>query len=122
MESVRIASSTKHIEEADQNVILFRIQEILSEHRTMLITGILTDLPTYLQFKFYTKVDKEMQAVLREKLLDLSNSKVNLDLYDEIVQEIKKNNNYRVPSTDFFKEINTLLNFVLNPAQLTLMR
>ena len=122
MESVRIASSTKHIEEADQNVILFRIQEILSEHRTMLITGILTDLPTYLQFKFYTKVDKEMQAVLREKLLDLSNSKVNLDLYDEIVHEIKKNNNYRVPSTDFFKEIDTLLNFVLNPAQLTLMR
>jgi len=58
----------KHIEEADQNITLFRIQEILSEHRTMLITGILTDLPTYLQFKFYTKVDKEMQGILRDKL------------------------------------------------------
>src|SRR5688572_14680726 len=99
MKSVRIASSIKQIEEADHNVTLFRIQEILSEHRTMLITGILTDLPTYLQFKFYTKVDKEMQGVLRDKLLDLSNSKVNLDRYDGIVQEIKKNNNYRVPST-----------------------
>ena len=120
MKSIRIASSTKHIEEADHNVTLFSIQEILSEHRTMLITGILTDLPTYLQFKFYTKVDKEMLGIFRAKLLDLSNSKVNLDRYNEIVQEIKKNNNYRVPSAEFFHEIDGLLDSVLNPTQLTL--
>jgi len=122
MKSVRIASTVKHIEEADQNITLFRIQEILSEHRTMLITGILTDLPTYLQFKFYTKVDKDLQDKLRDKLFELSNSKVNLDRYTEIVDEIKKNNSYRVPSTEFFKEIDTLLDSVLNPTQLTLVR
>lgn len=122
MKSVRIVSTVKHIEEADQNITLFRIQEILSEHRTMLITGILTDLPTYLQFKFYTKVDKEAQANLRDKLFELSNSKVNLDRYTEIVEEIKRNNSYRVPSTEFFKEIDTLLDSVLNPTQLTLVR
>jgi|UPI00046FFC2B hypothetical protein len=122
MKSVRIASTVKHIEEADHNITLFRIQEILSEHRTMLITGILTDLPTYLQFKFYTKVDKEMQGVLRDKLWDLSNSKVNLDRYDEIVQEIKKNSSYRVPSADFFREIDSLLDSALNPTQLMLVK
>lgn len=121
MKSVRIASTVKHIEEADHNITLFRIQEILSEHRTMLITGILTDLPTYLQFKFYTKVDKETQGILRDKLLELSNSKVNLDRYDEIVREIKNNSNYRVPSAEFFKEIDTLLDAQLNPTQLQLM-
>jgi hypothetical protein len=122
MKSVRIASSIKHIEEADYNVTLFRIQEILSEHRTMLITGILTDLPTYLQFKFRTKVDKGMLGVLRDKLLDLSNSKVNLDRYNQIVHEIKKNSNYRVPSAEFFREIDGLLESVLNPTQLTLVK
>jgi hypothetical protein len=121
MKSVRIASTVKHIEEADHNITLFRIQEILSEHRTMLITGILTDLPTYLQFKFYMKVDKEMQGILRDKLWDLSNSKVNLDRYDSIVQEIRQNSNYRVPSSEFFKEIDTLLDAQLNPSQLQLM-
>ena len=121
MKSVRIASTIKHIEEADHNITLFRIQEILSEHRTMLITGILTDLSTYLQFKFYTKVDKEMQGILRDKLFELSNAKVNLDRYDEIVQEIKRNSNYRVPSAEFFKEIDTLLDTQLNPTQLQLM-
>lgn len=122
MKTVRIASTVKHIEEADHNVTLFRIQEILSEHRTMLITGILTDLPTYLQFKFYTKVDKEKQGILRDKLWELSNAKVNLDRYDEIVQEIRKNSSYRVPSSEFFKEIDLLLDKHLNPTQLSLVK
>lgn len=122
MKSARIASTVKHIEEADQNITLFTIQEILSEHRTMLITGILTDLPTYLQFKFYTKVDKELQSKLRDKLFELSNAKVNLDRYAEIVSEIRANSNYRVPSTEFFKEIDLLIDSVLNPTQLTLVK
>jgi hypothetical protein len=121
MKSVRIASTVKHIEEADHNVTLFRIQEILSEHRSTLIMGILRDLPTYLQFKFCTKVDKEMQGILRDKLFELSNSKVNLDRYDVIVEEIKNNSNYRVPSQEFFKEIDSLLDAELTPSQLTLM-
>jgi hypothetical protein len=122
MKSVRIASTVKHIEEADHNVTLFRIQEILSEHRSTLIMRILSDLPTYLQFKFYTKVDKDQQGLIRDKLFQLSNSKINLDRYNEIVQEIKNNINYRVPSQEFFKEIDTLLDAELNPSQLTLVR
>src|SRR5688500_5944365 len=122
MKSVRIASTVKHIEEGDQRVTLFRIQEILSEHRSTLIMGILSDLPTYLQFKFYTKVDKEFQGVLRDKLLNLSNSKVNLDCYLDIVHEIEKNSNYRVPSQEFFREIDSLLDSALNPTQLKLVK
>lgn len=84
--------------------------------------GILHDLPTYLQFKFYTKVVKEMQGILRDKLFELSNSKVNLDRYLDIVHEIEKNSNYRVSSQEFFKEIDSLLDTVLNPIQLKLVR
>jgi hypothetical protein len=122
MKSVRIASTVKHIEEADQNVTLFRIQEILSEHRSTLIMRILSDLPTYLQFKFYTKVGTDQQGMIRDKLFELSNSKINLDRYNEIVNEIKNNVNYRVPSQEFFREIDSLLDAELNPSQLTLVR
>jgi hypothetical protein len=122
MKSVRIASTVKHIEEGNERVTLFRIQEILSEHRSMLIMGILSDLPTYLQFKFYTKVDKEMQEILRDKLFELSNSKVSLDRYLDIVDEIEKNSNFRVPSQEFFREIDGLLDTVLNPSQLMLVK
>src|SRR5688572_33329693 len=109
MKSIRIASTVKHIEESDQNVTLFRIQEILSEHRSTLIMRVLSDLPTYLQFKFYAKVDKGVHEILKDKLFELSNSKVNLDRYDDIVQDIKSSNSYRVPSHQFFEEIDTLL-------------
>jgi hypothetical protein len=122
MKSVRIASTVKYIEEGDERVTLFRIQEVLSEHRSTLIMGILSDLPTYLQFKFYAKADKELQGILKDKLFELSNSRVNLDQYLEIVHEIEKNSTYRVPSHDFFKEIDSLLDSVLNPSQLKLVK
>jgi hypothetical protein len=122
MKSVRIASTVKHIEEGDERVTLFRIQEILSEHRSTLVMGILSDLPTYLQFKFYTKVDKEMQGILRDKLFELSNSKVSLDRYLDIVHEIEKNSTFRVPSQEFFREIDSVLDQVLNPTQLKLVK
>ena len=122
MKSVRIASTVKHIEEGDERVTLFRIQEILSEHRSTLVMGILSDLPTYLQFKFYTKVDKGMQGILRDKLFELSNSKVSLDRYLDIVHEIEKNSNFRVPSQEFFREIDSVLDQVLNPTQLKLVK
>ena len=121
MKSVRIASAVKHIEEGDERVTLFRIQEILSEHRSTLVMGILSDLPTYLQFKFYTKVDKEMQGILRDKLFELSNSKVSLDRYLDIVHGIEKNSNFRVPSQEFFREIDSVLDQILNPTQLKLV-
>lgn len=121
MKSVRIAGAVRHIEDADETVTLFRIQEILSEHRSALITRILSDLPTYLQFKFSAKVDKDRQDKLRDKLLDLSNSKVNLDRYAETLQEIKTHDNYRVHSQEFFFEIDTLLDAQLNPTQLQLI-
>ena len=121
MKSIRIANNVKYIDEADQNVTLFRIQEILSEHRSTLIMRILGDLPTYIQFKFYAKVDKELQIILKDKLLELSNSKVNLDRYDGIVKEIKISRSYRVPTQEFFKEIDAMLDAQLNPPQLQLI-
>jgi hypothetical protein len=122
MKSIRIASSVKYIEQADPNVTLFRIQEILSEHRSTLIMRVLGDLPTYLQFKFYANVDKGVHGILRDKLSELANAKVNLDHYDDIVQDIKTSSSYRVPSHQFFQEIDALLDAQLNPRQLSIIK
>jgi hypothetical protein len=62
MKSVRIASTVKHIEEGDERVTLFRIQEILSEHRSTLIMGILSDLSTYYNLSFIRKSTKKCRA------------------------------------------------------------
>jgi len=101
MKSVRIATTVKHIEEGDERVTLLRIQEILSEHRSALASGILSNLATYLQFKFYMKVSKETQETIKDKLFQLSNSRVNLDRYIGIVHEIERNNTYAYPVKTF---------------------
>jgi hypothetical protein len=122
MKSVRIASTVKHLDEAESNITLFQIREILNEHRSTLVMRILGDLPTYLAFKFNRKIDKEKQQEIRDKLFALSNSIVSLDKYDSIVQEILTNKNYTVPSQPFIHEIDVLLDAELNPSQLTLVR
>jgi hypothetical protein len=122
MKSVRIAVSTvRYIEEADSPVAQLRIQEILSEHRTALIAGVLDNLPAYLGFKIYAKVDKGFQRVLKDKLLELSHAKVSLDRYSEIVEEIKSNASYKVPVQPFFIEIDRVLDMCLNPPELSLI-
>ncbi|MBL0740537.1 hypothetical protein [Chryseolinea lacunae] len=121
MKVIRIANDVKHLEEADQNVTLFRIQEILSEHRSNLINRILNDLTTYLEFKFYLKVDNHHKYIIREKLLDLAASKISLATYSAIVKEIQNTTTYHVPAKNFFQEIDTLLDAQLNPAQLHLI-
>lgn len=122
MKSVRIASTVKHIEGGDERVTLIRIQEILSEHRSTLVMGILSACQLTFNLSFIPRVDKDMQGILKDKLFELSNSKVNLDRYLNIVQEIEKNSNFRVPSQEFFREIDSVLDQVLNPTQLKLVR
>jgi hypothetical protein len=122
MRTVRIASTVKHIEEADSNVTLFQIRSILSEHRTTLIMRILADLPTYVQFKFNIKLEKDKQGLIRDRLFEVSNSIINLDRYDTIVQEILKNQNFHVPSQQFFNEIDSVIENELYPSQLMLVR
>jgi len=122
MKSIRIASTVMYVEDGNEHVTTFRIQQILSEHRTTLIMGILNDLPSYLEYKFYAKVDRDMLPVLKDKLFELSNSLVDLKRYKKIVQEIKDNSSYRVPSADFFKEIDSVLDAHLYPTQMKLIR
>ena len=44
MKSIRSATTVKHVEDADETVTLFRIQEILSEHRAALIDCLVGDV------------------------------------------------------------------------------
>jgi hypothetical protein len=122
MKSIRIASTVKHVEEGNEHVTTLRIQEILSEHRTTLIMGILNDLPSYVEYRFHTRVDRDMLTGLKDKLFELSNSKVELKRYKKVVEEIIANSNYRVPSKAFFNEIDSVLDALLHPTQMQLLR
>ena len=121
MRAIKITNVVRHLEDADQNVTRYRIREILSEHRANLITGILGDLQTYLQFKFYADVDREKREILKTRLVEFAATKVSLNRYSRIVAEIENSNSYRVPTLDFFNEIDAFLEELLNPAQLQLI-
>lgn len=122
MKTLRIANAARYIENGDDRVTLFRIQEILTEHRSALISGILTDLTSYLQFKFNKKAESDLHAIVRNRLTELANTPVNLDRYLSIVHDIEKSDNYKVPVQPFFQEIDTVIESLLNPTQLALVK
>jgi len=120
MKILRIANGVRHLEEAGADLMLYRIREILTEHRSNLITGILSDLPTYIQVKFYANVDQDTRENITRNLIEFASTNVSMKRYAEIVRTIEQSTSYRVPTSEFFDEIDAFLEGLLNPVQLQL--
>jgi len=120
MKILRIANGVRHLEEANANIMLHRIREVLTEHRSNLITGILSDLPIYIQVKFYANLDQYTRENITRNLIEFASTNVSMKRYAEIVRTIEQSASYRVPTSEFFDEIDAFLEGLLNPVQLQL--
>ena len=74
MKKVKIANGVRRIEDSDPNATLFRLRDVLSEHRSVLITRIVSDLATYIDYKFQTKASAKQLESIRDKLQTMRNS------------------------------------------------
>src|SRR5215510_12016285 len=90
LRNIRIATGVKRIEIESENLALFQIREILTEHRRSLIDRIIGDTSVYLNYKFSTPPKKEQVEKIKEKLYSLKQSNVDMSTYREIVDEILK--------------------------------
>jgi hypothetical protein len=119
---IRIATGTKRIELGNDNIALLQIREVLIEHRQVLIDRLISDLPTYLNYKFSIPATKEQLDTIKDKLTSLKRSNIGLGNYSEIIGEILVNETTYVKSEPFYFEINEVINEELNPAQLMLVK
>ncbi|MEJ1238150.1 hypothetical protein WBG78_08475 [Chryseolinea sp. T2] len=122
MKTVKTALGVKRIEERDQHLALLQLRELLDAHRNALITRLLADLPTYLDYKFGRRVNQKQLDVLKDKLSSIKNSSVDMDKYDFLYQHMLTNETTYVPSEPFYKEIDESISWYLNEAQLQLVK
>ena len=122
MKTVKTALGVKRIEERDQHLALLQLRELLDAHRNALITRLLADLPTYLDYKFGKRVNKKQLDVLKDKLSFMKNSSVDMDKYDFLYQHMLTNEATYVPSEPFYREIDESISWYLNEAQLQLVK
>jgi hypothetical protein len=109
---------TKTLIDRNQEALLFQLQEILKEHRALVITRMLGDLPTYLDYKFQVKATKEITTTVHDKLLALKNSNADLTKYDGVVQQVLNRSVTHLTNEPFYAEIDEYLSPNLSAKQL----
>jgi hypothetical protein len=122
MKTIKTASGIKRIENCTESVALIKIREILMEHRSVLISRMIVDLATYVEYKFKTKISKEQLQSITDKLNTVKHSLIDLDRYDAIIETILQSEKSYVNSEPFYKEIDEVISWYVRPSQMVLMK
>ncbi len=120
MKKVRIVNGIRKIEDSDAHTALFKLRDVLMEHRSVLITRLVTDLAGYIDYKFRTRVSNRQIETIREHLYSLKNAALDLERYHEIIDHFHTHDVTHITSAPFFKEIDESIGAILNASQLTI--
>lgn len=121
MKRVRIVSGIRTIEDSDSQTTLLKLRDILAEHRSALVGRVASDLPTYIDYRFKTRVNSRQLDHIKDGLYSLRNSVLDLERYSDIVEDFFSNEMTYIGSERFFREIDESISSILNSSQLTLV-
>ncbi|NOS57240.1 MAG: hypothetical protein HOP37_13415 [Cyclobacteriaceae bacterium] len=96
---------TKQLIDTNPDVLLLQLREILKEHRELIITRMISDLPTYIIYKFNVKPTRKMVESVKDQLLDLKKGNVDLDKYSNVVQMVLNRAVTHLTNEPFYVEI-----------------
>ena len=121
MKTIKTAAGVRRIEDTGDYVTLFKLREILSEHRRILITRIIAEPNAYLDYKFQKRLAGQPLKSLVAKLTDLGNASIDLDKYESILKDFEHQQNVVVSNALFYQEIDEVIYEELNSSQLKLV-
>src|SRR5687768_12219052 len=122
MKIIRTLNGVKRIEDSDPNILLLKVRQIFDEQRNGLITRLITDLASYIDYKFQVRPDIKQLESIKEKLYSLKNSGLDLEKYDSLLQHVLHHDSTYVNAEPFYKEIDENISWHLNAAQLKLVK
>ncbi|HEY0656538.1 MAG TPA: hypothetical protein VGD65_25570 [Chryseosolibacter sp.] len=122
MKTLRTLQGIRRIEDSDPNVMLLKVRQILDEQRNNLITRLVSDLASYIDYKFRVRPDARQLEAIREKLFSLRNSGLDLERYDTILQHVMDHDSTYLTAEPFYKEIDENIGWHLNLSQLKLVK
>ncbi len=121
MKIIRTTDGIRRMDDSNEATVVLKLREILHDQRSMLISRLVTDLSTYIDYKFSRKPDSRQLEVLRERLYAIRNSPLDLERYDEVLQHVLKNDVTHLGAAPFFSEIDEVISRELNGFQLKLV-
>jgi hypothetical protein len=100
---------TKQLIDTNPDVLLLQVREILKDHRELIVTRMISDLPTYIIYKFNVKPTRKMVESVKDQLLDLKKGNVDLDKYSNVVQMVLNRAVTHLTNEPFYVEIDEYL-------------
>lgn len=110
----------KTIIDHNPDAMLFQLKEIIKEHRALIINRMIGELAVYLDYKFHVKPDKDTLLKIKEQLMQLKNSGVDLKRYDNIVQQLTNRAQVHLTNEPFYQEIDEDLKDFVSSKQMKL--
>jgi hypothetical protein len=99
----------KQLVDTDSDILLIQLKEVIQQHRDLVITRLMGHLSTYLTYRFEVKTNKDMLVKIKDKLVELNNSNIDLSAYDGVVQLILTRTVAHLANEPFFREIDACL-------------
>lgn len=100
---------SKSIIDSNPDALLFQLKEILKAHRELIISRMIGDLATYIDYRFNVKPEKHLMETVRERLFALKKSNVELKDYDAVVQQVMTRAVTHLTNEPFYAEIDDYL-------------
>ena len=107
LESPLIGART--ITARDRGARLFQVKQVLLQHRDLLISKLMNDIPYYIAFKYKAYATAAEVQDMKEKLVELRKKDLDLVNYSQIVDMISHRSKVRIGNEPFFQEIDKLL-------------
>lgn len=121
MKTIKTHHGIRRIDELDSSTFLFQLRELLTDFRASLISRLMDDLSTYVDYKFHIKPDANQLPELKIQLYSLKISRVDLGKYQDTVRHIMSQESSYLSSEPFYAEIDEHIHWYLQKYQLTLV-
>lgn len=100
----------KNVEDTQPDVMLHQVKDIIRQHRAIIINRLLSDLPTYLDYKFQlSKPTKTQLEQVKDELLSLKNSGVELAYYEVVLNQLQTRQVVHLTNEPFYGEIDATM-------------
>jgi hypothetical protein len=105
---------TRCIKAKDPNVQLFQVRMLLNQHRDALVDRILSDLSTYIDFKFKLQPTRNNLVLIFEKLSAFKAKDVDIEFYEPLLKQLQRKDEVVLSNEYFFLEIDEQIRLNLN--------
>jgi hypothetical protein len=113
MKRLRTVNGVKQIQFFNRQDFEDKVQEAVTQHRATLINRLLSGLNDYMEYKFHMRVDEQTADQIKERLLTLKHQAVPIEECQSIVDELLKNDNCVLSSSNHYETIDERIRYGL---------